>query len=427
MNNKLKKITEYLLYIFVFLIPWQTRYIYKYLTLGGKVFEYGKLSLYLSELFLILFIGFSIFSFKNKNVSRQKSIKSTKIIFIFLLVVLITFWGALNKQLYFYGLLKLMEVIVLYFLIIKTKIDYLKLEIVFIISMFIHSLLGIYQFFSQSIFANKYLGIAEQISSQGGVSVLEGSFGRILRTYGGFSHPNIFGGFLVIAILFLISIYLSQKKKTILFCFTLIILFSALVLTFSRSAFLTLFLSLFIFLIYSILKRIEVRKTISILLILILVSSISFILFNDFIKTRIQGKERLELKSSSERMILKDQALEILNKNWFLGGGINNYISTVYNKVDSSLNIWEYQPVHNVYLLIFVDLGILGLIFYIYLLSYTLYKAFILNDLNKFFLGLIILSIIIINFFDHYFWTYWSGLVITFLIIGLINKKEKTD
>jgi len=439
MKYKLNKFTEYLLYIFIFLIPWQTRYIYKSLTLNGKSFEYGKLSLYLSEIFLILLIICSLIYIKKKDKSREKPSRAILVIFIFLLVVLISFFSALNKQLYFYGLIKLMEVIVLYFLITKTKFSYLKLGMSFVFSMLIHGFLGIYQFFSQSIFSNKYLGIAEQISYRGGVSVLEGSFGRLLRAYGGFSHPNIFGGFLVIAILILISVYFysvksgflsnreTKKKKNVLFCLSLIILFSALILTFSRSAFLALFLSLFVLLIYSVFRKTETKKVISLLLILILVSGFSFVLFNDFLKTRIQGQERLELESSTERIVLRDQALELLNQNWFLGTGINNYIVVVYERVDSNLNIWEYQPVHNVYLLAFVELGVLGFLAYVYLLAYFLYQSFISNDLNKVVLGLIILVIVVINFFDHYFWTCWSGLSITFLIIGLINRKEKTD
>jgi O-antigen ligase len=436
MNNlKIQKICNYLLYGFVFLIPWQTRYIYKSLTLGGEIFEYGKLSFYLSEVFLILFIICYLIYIKKRKEPKEKISKATSIIFLFLLVIIISFFGALNKQVYFYGLIKLMEVIVLYFLVTKIKFSYLKLRISFVFSMLIHSFLGIYQFFSQSIFANKYLGIAEQVSSQGGVSVLEGVFGRLLRVYGGFSHPNILAGFLVVAILILISIYfdlvkseslfnrVNKKRKLVLFYSSLVILFSALILTFSRSAFLALFLSLLSLLIYSVFKKTETKKVVSILLILVLVSSLSFVLFNDFLKTRIQGQERLELKSSTERMVLKNQALELLNKNWFLGTGVNNYIVAVYEKVDNTLNVWEYQPVHNVYLLILVELGILGLFLYLYLLIYSLYRAFSSNNLSKLILGLVVLTIIIINFFDHYFWTYWSGLIITFLVIGLINKK----
>jgi len=440
MNKKIKKIIEYLLYIFVFLIPWQTRYIYNSLTLKGEVWEYGKLSFYLSELVLFLLIIFFLIFIsrlvKKDSELKQKSKSSlaTKIIFLFLLVVLISFLGALNQRLYFYGLIKLIEAIVLYLLIFKINFDYCKLGISFVASMFLHSILAIYQFFSQSIGANKYLGIASQISNQGGVSVLEGSFGRLLRAYGGLSHPNILGGFLVIAILILISIYfypvksgflfnkVVKKKKPVLFYIGLIILFNALILSFSRSAWLALGISLFLLLIYSLLKKVEIKKTISILIILILISVISFVLLNDFIQTRIQQNERLEIKSSTERIALEKQALVLVKDNWFLGTGFNNYVLTIYKKIDNNLNIWEYQPVHNVYLLILVELGILGMILYIFLFFYFLYKSFQSSDLKKFILGLALLSIIIINFWDHYFYTYWSGLAITFLIMGLINR-----
>jgi O-antigen ligase len=439
MNNKLEKITEYLLYIFVFLIPWQTRYIYNQVKLGSGVGEYGKLSFYVSELVLFLLIFFCLFYFKPRvgPKLKNKNLFIFKIIFLFLVVVLISGLGALSSKLYFYGLIKLIEVIVVYILIFRINFSYIKLARSFIFSMLIHSGLAIYQFFSQSIGANKYLGIAEQISAQGGVSVLEGSFGRLLRAYGGLSHPNILGGFLVIAILFLISIYLfpvksefsfnkvKKKKKSIWFYFSLVILFSALILSFSRSAYLALGISLLFLFIYSIFKKIAVKKIISILIFLILVSSISFVLFNDFIQTRIQGINRLEIKSNMEREVLQNQARVLLPDNWFLGTGLNNYLINVYSRINSNLNIWEYQPVHNVYLLIWIELGILGLGLYLFFIFYSLYQVFKLGGIKKFILGLVLLSILIINFWDHYFYTYWSGLIISFLIIALINKKEK--
>ena len=449
-KNKLSKWIEYLIYVFVFLIPWQTRYIYKYLTLNGSEFEYGKFSIYLSELVLILVIIFLIFyikprhlfyNFKNVLTPSGSPFKRGRIwdlprtvliSFSILLVALITFFGSLNYQSYFYGLIKLAEAIILCFLISKIKVNYTKIGIAFVLSIFIHSILGIYQFFSQSVFASKYLGIAQQISSNAGVSVLEGGFGRLLRAYGGFSHPNIFGGFLVIAILFLLIVYFQKAANSKLyskaiFWFVLIFLFNTLILSFSRSAWLALIISLAVLFIYSLYKRVVFKKLLSILIILVLVFSINFVLFNDFFKTRIQQQNRLEIKSNIERLVLKNQALNLLNKNWFLGTGINNYVFAVYKNIDSNLNVWEYQPVHNVYLLVFIELGILGLILYACLLLCSLYKAFSSSDLSKFILGLIVLVIIIINFFDHYFYTYWSGLIIMFLIIGLLNNKKPID
>ncbi len=425
LKNKVGLIAEYLFYIFVFLIPWQTRYIYKTLTFRGEIFEYGKLSLYLSELFLIFWVLIVIIFFKSqKKYFDEKLSIISKAIFVFLLWGYFSLWKSLDKQFSFYSLWHLTELVILYFLILKVRIDYLKVKMIFITSMFLQSLLGIYQFFTQNVNANKYFGIAQQIAERRGASVLEGSFGRLLRSYGGFSHPNVFGGFLVIAILLLISIYLVQKKKNILFYFTLIILFNALVLTFSRSAFLALFFSLLVLLIYSFGKRVYFKNVLSILTILFLISSIDFVLFKDFLETRIQGVNRLELKSVTERVVLERQALQLLNKNWFLGVGIGNYNIAVYKQINKHLNIWDYQPVHNVYLLIFTELGIFGFLLYDFLLLYFIFKLFNSKNISDFILTLIILSIIIINFWDHYFWTSWSGLVITFLTIRSLDKER---
>ena len=421
LNIKIKKIVEYLLYVFVFLIPWQTRYIYKYLSLNEEIFEYGKLSFYFSELVLIVLIVLALF-LKTKKLSKIHWITIA-----FLVISFLGFFTCLDYSLYFYGLIKLIEAVLLFLILGKINFNIIKVGIAFVSSVFIHSILGAIQFFSQSIFANKYLGIAEQVSSQGGVSVLEGSFGRLLRAYGGFSHPNIFGGFLVIAILFCLIIYFHKSKKSVLFWFVLIFLFNVLVLTFSRSAWLALVLSFLGLFIYSLYKKEIFKKVLPVLMIGFLVFRVNFVLFNDFLRTRIQAQERLELKSSIDRMVLKEQALSLLKDNWVLGTGINNYILTVYKNINQDLNTWEYQPVHNVYLLVFIELGVLGVILYICLLLYFLYQAFSSRDLIKFILGLMLFSIIIINFWDHYFYTYWSGLIIMFLIIGLLNNKKSID
>jgi len=75
---------------------------------------------------------------------------------------------------YFYGLGKLVELVLLFLIISRLNFNYFKLFISFIASIFLHCALGFYQFFSQNVLANKYLGIAGQSAYQGGVSVLEG-------------------------------------------------------------------------------------------------------------------------------------------------------------------------------------------------------------------------------------------------------------
>ena len=74
---------------------------------------------------------------------------------------------------------------------------------------FLQACLGIYQFFTQSSFACKWLGMASHNAQDLGVSVIETLSGeRWLRAYGGLDHPNIFGGFLCFSILILISFFI---------------------------------------------------------------------------------------------------------------------------------------------------------------------------------------------------------------------------
>lgn len=418
-KNKKEKVTEYLLYIFVFLIPWQTRYIYKYLILKGELFEYGKLAFYFSELVLILLIVFAIIFFRSKKFNKIYLIP-----FALLAVSLLGYFTALNYEMYFYGLGKLIELVLLFLIISRLKFSFLKVFVSFIFSIFIQALIALGQFFSQTITANKYLGIAGQFAGQGGPSVLEGSFGRWLRAYGGFSHPNILGGFIVIAILFLIALYLQNKKSkcNFLFWMALIILFQALVFSFSRSAGLALILSL-VFLFFYLYRQKKLAKIWPILGVLILITAINFVFFQDLIQSRLNGEDRLEIKSRQERQVLEVHAKELLGSNFIFGYGINNYIPAVFNRVDNNLNVWQYQPAHNIYLLVLIELGILGFLIYFSFIFHVLLLALKSRQILKFILGLSLIVILFISFFDHYFYTYWSGLAIIFLIIGLINKK----
>ncbi|MDD4289681.1 MAG: O-antigen ligase family protein [Patescibacteria group bacterium] len=415
-KEKINKIIEYLIYIFIFFVTLQTRYIFSYLTLDLEQFEYGKLSIYFTDIiFLVIFLLFIFF--------KIKEIKSFRLngyfyfTYIFFIICTISYFFAENIQIYFYSLFRIFECISMLYILQFIKIDWKKILYMFIFSMILHSILAYFQFFNQDIVANKYLGISSQIASSGGVSVLENNYGRFLRVYGGFSHPNIFAGFLVLSIIFLIILFLknsfNDKFGKIFFWTNLLFLFQVLILTFSRSGFLALAVCFLFLFIYFFLKK-KVKIILSIFVVMSVFFIINLLIFKDLISPRVEQLNRLEQKSINDRSFLSNQAYQILKSNWMSGVGLGNYIPYVYKNVNSNLNIWDYQPVHNVYLLIFSELGILGLLFYI---SIFLSSVFLKIKERKYFFILPILVILIINFFDHYFWTSWSGLITSFLIL----------
>ena len=65
-NNFLKIISLLINYgtlIFVFLLPWQVRWIYHEAILNGQIWEYGRFSLYGTEILLILILLLSALKF----------------------------------------------------------------------------------------------------------------------------------------------------------------------------------------------------------------------------------------------------------------------------------------------------------------------------------------------------------------------------
>ena len=67
--KKLEKIIEYGLYLLVFLLPMQTRWIIKTGELNGGYWEYGTISLYSTDILLAVLLVLFVFSFFGKEKS----------------------------------------------------------------------------------------------------------------------------------------------------------------------------------------------------------------------------------------------------------------------------------------------------------------------------------------------------------------------
>lgn len=412
---------EYLLYMFIFLLPWQTRYIFRFLELGVENYEYGKLSIYLSEIVLLILFLLFVASWMFKGISKNKMRNSFVFSFLFLVIASLGYIIANDKQMFSYSVLRLSEAIFLLFVLSKMKFSFFKLAISFVASMLIHASLGIYQFFSQSILANKYFGISEQIASNYGPSVIKMESERILRAYGGMSHPNILGGFIVIAILFLLIIFINNYSKfsnliKIFFWTSLFILSTCFILTFSRSAYLALFIALSILLLRFIYKK-QFNVIKLFILTLFLFLAINFFIFHNLIIARMPSSDIRSDTSEIERVELNKQAINVIRANLFFGVGLGNYIPYVFSNDVGKLKVWQYQPVHNIFLLLLSETGIVGLIMFLLILVLSFIEKLKSKSHLDFIMLCSLLSIIVIGLFDHYFITSFSGLVLFFLLL----------
>lgn len=422
------KLIHYGFYLFVFLLPWQTRWIFNDASLNGGIWEYGRMSLYGTEILLIILLILGLINWSKsyfKKTKEQKleevksELKGQKFLIILLIIWsgLTIFWSG-DKLLAWFGLLNLIWGIGIFWLIESQGIEFKKVGYALIFSGAIQSFLGIWQFLNQGFFASKWLGISALNPATLGTSVIDNGVGRFLRAYGSLPHPNMLAGFLVIGILTAIILINREPAKKIRNLLNVAVGFLALglILTFSRAGWLALILSLIIFIIYNYIKKQEQKKIIWPLIIIGLIFLIIFFSYGDLFKSRLTGLERLELKSNQERASYYPQAFSIIKAKWLKGVGLGNYTLVQYQK-NPTLNSWDYQPIHDTALLTWAEMGIIGLMLFIGIIIFAFKNRGIYWPL--------LVAILVLGFFDHYFHSLYFGIMLWWLVVGINRKNEQ--
>lgn len=452
---KVLKIIEYGLYLLVFLLPLQTRLFLHKGVLNGGYFEYGTISLYLTDVILLfLVLIFSIFKFKtNKKSDNELEIPIYWWIISFLeLTIFISIFAAENMTIALFKYIQFLMAIGLFWLVISAEYKKRNLLFCFISGAFAQSLLGIWQFLSQSTFSNKWLGVAAHNPSDLGVSVVETlDDGRWLRSYGGLDHPNVLGGFLVVAIIIglvlLYNNYLVQseinktnfkikeqlkisknKISSSLIIIFLSALFCALFFTFSRGAWAGLILAFLSILFIALAKKdfAIIKFFLPIIFIFTIISIILFNQYQELVLTRLSQDTRLEVMSTTERLESIGISQKIIKEHWLLGAGIGNYNNALYAEINSKQPSFYYQPVHNTYLLIWAEIGIIGLLAFCSMLFYIFYlfKNSSFKICNYFYVSIFISSVVMM-IFDHWWWSGHFGVLLNWFILGLIFKNKE--
>lgn len=440
---RLAKTIEYLFCLFIFLLPWQTRLIWQEADLNGAVWEYGRFSLYGTEilLWLILFLygAWLIFSGWFKKISAAEFFSRLKnpaylvywLLVAFLLLAGLSISWSLDPQLAYLRWFVLIEAGALMSLVLVFNLSLQRIGIAWVAAAVGQSVFAVSQFFLQYTFANKWLGLAEHRPAAFGSIVLETQSERWLRAYGSLPHPNILAGFLVIALLFLFWLaFLAKTRGQRIFILTaLAAIAPALFFTFSRSAWLALVFCLL--LLYFWLEKRKEQYLKPVFFKMVFLTSLIFIILATLlwplVFTRLAGQRRLEDASISQRLAYTDQALTLIKGDWLSGQGIGNYTLAVYQKINAAWPGYAYQPVHNLYLLVLAELGIFGAAVFglaLFLLFISFNRVISWEKVIAF---LCLFAVLFISLFDHYFWTLYFGVMVFWLVLGLSLKKIKEN
>jgi len=406
-----------LLLFAIFLLPWQTRWIFSVALIGGEPSEYGQLSLYATEALIALAL-----------LLRGRPMLLPRVGFViqggyFLLGVAFISLGL--SSFFSVGLAQVLHLsfaFALLNLLLDVRTNVRAVAVAFVSGLILPSLLGWWQVITGASPSSTWLGLAGKQAASAGVAVVETASGRMLRAYGTLPHPNIFGGFLAVGLLLMAWLvrFIRDRRAHVLSGVLVVFLSATLIITFSRSAWLGIAIG-FLVLIGLIVRRRRLPPSRALPMIalglLSVLATLGVFYEQVFSRTLLVG--RLENLSVVERSSQYARFDDVFLMNPLVGVGPGAYPFAM-TQIDQDAKAWAYQPIHNAFLLVLGELGALGLI----ALLCVLWRADQLNAKTAQTAGGMIglalgIAMIVIALFDHYLFSLWPGMALGVLAIAL--------
>ncbi|MCK5081054.1 MAG: O-antigen ligase family protein, partial [Candidatus Moranbacteria bacterium] len=405
-------------------------------------------SLYLFDiLFLIIFSGWTTQKIKTKP--TPKTLKSNWLLFLAIYLLGNSLFLASNLNASLYNSLRLLEILVFFSIfidIIKTRKLFNKVLYLIFLSGVIQSIIALSQFIFQKSLNLKYLG--ESILSPNilGVAKLELQSEKFIRAYGTFPHPNLLGAFLFLALIAGLYFALNKNWKIpfslplifkkfklspdskllsgqIHFGAGLLLILIGILVTFSRSIWLTTSLfGLILIFRFFLQKNHRINTMIKSMILFSLILMILFFSFSKFIPTRLCLRDCQD-QSLTLRQNCSQFSQSIIKNNFFFGIGPGQFILEFKKLNPQNLPTWDLQPVHNLYLLAWSEIGLIGFVLLI-LFIFKNFQSIKLSRKNELFL-ILTGSFLLLGFFDHYFWTLPQGQFIFWLALALLITSGK--
>lgn len=367
-----------------FFLPTQLSYSLSFLNinLNGFRIDYLTPTIYLTDIIIWLIIVLGV-----------RSIKITKRnIFISLFFVLFIVSNILISDIWIASLYKWLRIIELFLLVViirsNKSIDIFKNFIYPLsLSMVVVNLLGILQKINKGSIDGLFyfLGERHYLFLDPNVSPYP---------YSTFSHSNSYAGFLLVFTILLIQF--KNKFNARYFYLSLTLSLIGLVLT----------------------NSLNVYLTISVLVLLLMFKNkkelLKYFMFIDYSLVDQKFVDYANLRFISHRIELIKSALVIIKENLLLGVGLNNFIPNLVKVNKHYINFWELQPVHNIFLLVLSEVGLIGFIVFVGLIffNFSIYNY-------------PLTAILITGLSDHYWLTLQQNILLfTFILTFAFNKSR---
>ena len=449
-----KNISLSAFFLFLFSLPLGTKkFIFSF---TGGTSEFETIFIFLSDILFfsaVFFISTAFFGgYRNIIKEFLGFLKKEKKVFISLLVFslisLFSLFFSSHVSTSTYFLFRLLFTIfqcTFLFFILREKIISVTIVVYALISAAVfQAILGFLQFFSQKSVGVWFLG--ESVINEFSTNIARFPvFGvPLLRAYGTMAHANILAGFLVLGLISCLFLWINKKhttslsfksflKERLLFrtiiSVSLFIILVGIVLTFSRSGWIVSLFGIVFSLCIGFLYKNTRRQTLHLFfvvcaLFILLFLSLGWAIFPRATLSRDEP-------SVNYRVLYNNIGRDIVLQNPH-GVGIGNQISFskesgLYKKYGID-NVIDWQPIHNLHLLIADELGVWGFLSFLYIcmiaISFSLNKRFFVflkSPPEYFWFGVVLLfSLLVFGLFDHFLWTLESGRLMLWLVLGIM-------
>jgi len=380
-----------LFFLLLLILPFQLgkHFFPSFSYLQGVRVDYLSPTIYLIDVLVFLL---SISNLKGLILFFRK-----KIFFHIFLLLLINIFFSQSKYLSLYGLLRIMEFFILIFLG-KKVIKYLSPKVIvlsFLSSGLIELFLCLLQFYNKSSIQGLFYFIGERLFTLNTPGIAKATIKGIefLRPYGSFSHPNSMAGFYLLIYFFVLT-YKKINRFIFLKYFSLSIFTLIVFISFSKVAIVTF---LIVNTTYWVLNT--KIKCLPCKIARILIPMIISLVFLQAMTDPLTIQKRIELLKNSWAIIFNHP---------FFGTGVNGYL-LAQSQIKSNFYLFFNQPVHNIYLLLISEFGLVSSSLILYL-NRKLLNGFKKNS------PLILSAVMITGLFDHY----WITLVQNFYLIAVV-------
>ena len=346
--------------------------------------------------------------------------------------------------------------VVLYFALLLVCLELFKkrsIRQLFPASLLVNSVLlcflGLRQFADQRSVFNNYLFFGEQPYSVYTPYIAKESYDGVAKIppYGLFEHPNIFAGYLCVSLTFLLGIFTRRASSNRSFgplvpmMVPVALGLYVLLLTKSFTGIYAFVLGATLFIVYIavckvflglgrsiVVRRLAYRSSflIPVLLgFLIILLGLLFPFFDKYAGKLLPSDSILSTLSVDRRTALLESAGKLVAEKPFYGWGLNSFVYT-FQQFYVPVGVVNFvQPVHNVYALLASEIGVIGAVWFGLLSLYGVFYSFRRGSPVY---GVVLLEIIFMSSFDHYFFTIHQTFLLFILTLGFaLTYTKSTD